>query len=246
MKGNFESNYSLNDRFEIDYNKSKINKMTITESKYNDEYTYNGTFDVDLKYIAKTEDKTFNKVVNESLLHNDGSNTRSYNERCPLFTSEKFGIGKYAPVIHPEDDEAGTVNEAISDWLDQANNKEKIAIYQYVLGYDIPRQTIMYAWFEKEYNLVQDNKKIKSIDYDTRKPKIDRIIINYEDGSWFRLVVDDISNSDVDSVFPGKSLSSLRSSLNNMLEEDYDGTISLLSELFGFDLKTLKGAKFDG
>ena len=82
------------------------------------------------------------------------------------------------------------------------------------------------------------------MEFDHRKPKIDTVVLTYDNGKTFTVnTPHTITNADVDAVAPDLSLSLLYARVDKWLQEDYDSTIKLLNAIFGFDLQTLKGAE---
>ena len=74
--------------------------------------------------------------------------------------------------------------------------------------------------------------------------QVEKITVVYEDGESFTAVLPKpVTNRDVGVVIPGKTLVSLYHDVDGWLKEDYDSTIKLLNEIFGFDVETLRGAE---
>lgn len=233
---------------------SRFNKLSITEELQSDNtYKYFCRYDVDIKFTdVNTSNKLFNNMINKNFLHGSGTLQREHNERPDVLTKKDNDGYTIVPQedidLANEDPEAGEdfINDDIEYYIkNKADTMNKLQLVVDIFGHDIPRELLTDAIYNDEYDISNVDNKVKSVTYDVRKPKVDRVVVEYEDGSYHNILVPEVTNKQVDAVFPGMSLLTLYDEVDNMIAEDYSSTVALLSELFGFNLETLKGAKLD-
>lgn len=220
----------------IDESGTQIKELTITEDHYSDKaYEYKCTYDVYMKFKnVKTDNPRFNQFCDSEIFRGKGVEVRNSDKR----------VDDLNGIVTPEDDKAGTVDEAIQDYIDTQCKtlKEKFKFVLGVVSLDIPKKV-----FDDAYNgkmeLVRDV-KVTGIDYDYRKMAINRVTVYYEDDSSLTVETNhEITNRNVQLVIPDMSLITVYNNVEDWLEEDYEGTLNILKEIFGFDLVTLKGVR---
>ena len=220
----------------IDEQNTKINELTITEDHYADKaYEYKCTYDIDIRFKnVKTDNPRFNQFCETETFKGKGVEVRNTDARPE----------DIAAVVTPEDDKEGTVDEAIQDHIDNGckTMKEKFKFVIGAIGVDIPKKI-----FDDAYNgkmeLVRDV-KVTGVDYDYRKMEVNRVTIYYDDET--ELTVEPkrpVTNRDVQLVIPDMSLITVYTEVEDWLAEDYNGTLGILKEIFGFDFVTLKGVR---
>lgn len=220
----------------IDESKTKINELSITEDHYSEKgYEYKCTYDIDMRFKGvKTDNPRFNQFCETETFKGNSVEVRNTDTRPDDLKN----------VITPEDDKAGTQDEAIQDYIDNVckTMKEKFKFVIGVVGLDIPKKI-----FDDAYNgkmeLVR-NVKVTGVDYDYRKMEVNRVTIYYDDDT--QLTVEPkspVTNRNVQLVIPDMSLITIYNDIEDWLAEDYDGTLGILKEIFGFDFVTLKGVR---
>lgn len=223
----------FNQRY-VDLSKTKFNSLNITEDIFGDMYEYKCTYDLDIKYTnVKTDNASFNNLCENQIFHSADTLVVTYEKRPEVLKD----------IVSPEDDEEGTVDYAIRDYVDSLKRvTQQFDFVVALMGTDLPKSI-----FEKAYNgkaELQNNSKLVSVEFDHRKPKIDTVVLTYDNGKTFTVnTPHTITNADVDAVAPDLSLSLLYARVDKWLQEDYESTIKLLNAIFGFDLQTLKGAE---
>ena len=226
-------------RFEIsmlDKKNTKVNSLEITEDHFNDKsYEYKCSYDIEFKFInVKTDNPRFNQFCVEDKFRGRGTEIKTFTER----PKELSGI------VTPEDDKEGTVDEAIRDYIEQ-NCKtldQKFYFVVDLMSFNIPEKV-----FEDAYNGKMElirNVKVRGIEYDYRKMEINYVTVLYDDNSSITVELKNtVTNRDVSLVVPDMTLIDIYSDVEDWLNEDYEGTLEILKEVFKFDLVTLKGAR---
>lgn len=221
----------------IDYSKTKFNKFVITEDKFDDTYEYSCTYDLDIKYQnVDTDNKQFNRVCDNQVFHSSDRLVQTHQSRPECLQN----------VIHKEDEEEDTVDYALRDWVDDELKRtaQKFDAIIKIFNVNLPKKIFEDAYYSGKYELSTENRKVKSIEYDYRKPVVNKLTIMYDDDTSFTVETKkDITNRDADGVIPGMSLPEIYSNVDDWLKEDYEGTLDLLKEIFGFEFDTLKGAR---
>lgn len=223
----FDPNY-------LDISKTKFNKLFIVEDKFGDEYEYRCTYDLDIKYTGvETDNVNFNRLCDNKVFHSSGTLSQTYDERPEVLNG----------IITPEDEKEGTVDAALRDYVDSLQRvTQQFDFISELFNDDLPREI-----FDKAYNgktELRNENKLVSFEFDHRKPRVERVTLSYEDGSTYTVATPHpITNADVDRVAPHLSLSLLYARVDEWLQEDYEDTINILNEIFGFDVQTLKGAE---
>lgn len=226
-------------RFDIsmlDKKNTKVNSLEITEDHFNDKsYEYKCSYDIEFKFInVKTDNPRFNQFCVEDKFRGRGTEIKTFTER----PKELSGI------VTPEDDKEGTVDEAIRDYIEQ-NCKtldQKFYFVVDLMSFNIPEKV-----FEDAYNGKMElirNVKVRGIEYDYRKMEINYVTVLYDDNSSITVELKNtVTNRDVSLVVPDMTLIDIYSDVEDWLNEDYEGTLEILKEVFKFDLVTLKGAR---
>jgi hypothetical protein len=220
----------------IDYSKTKFNKLTITEDVYENNYEYTCTYDLDIKFTGvNTDNKQFNRVCERQAFHSADRLVKTHQGARPECLKN---------VVFEEDEKEGTVDYAIRDWLDDmTRDAQKFDAIIGIENINLPKKIFEDAYYSGKYELSSDGRKLKSVEFDYRKPEVSKVTVIYDDGTSYMVETKNpVTNKDADGVIPGMSLPEVYSNVDDWLQEDYDGTIEILNEIFGFDFRTLKGA----
>lgn len=218
---------------------TKFNSISIVENVYDNEFEYICDYDVDLKFkdVKVAGDRKLQEYINNNIIKDKRKLSKSYEERPKVL----FDYG----VVTEFDVEADTVDPAIEDYLNiNKNNIGKLFnLVNSLFNYNIPEQAVNNIIDKGEVEL-PDKKKVKMIEFNTKKSEINRITVVYDDNSTVTVELPEpVTSKKVDSVIPDKNLLSLYLYQGDWLNEDYESTIGLLNEIFGIDLETLKGGK---
>lgn len=219
----------------IDYSKTKFNKLSITEDIFDNTYEYTCTYDLDIKYHnVNTDNKQFNRLCEEQIFHSDDRIVQTHQERPECLQN----------VVHKEDEQEGTVDYAIRDWIDEmTRDAQKFDAIINIIGVNLPKKIFEDAYYNGRFELSSSQRKLKSLEFDYRKPTVKKLTLIYDDGKTFTVETKkEITNKDTDGVVPGMTLPELYTQVDDWLKEDYEGTLEILKEVFGFDFGTLKGA----
>lgn len=219
----------------IDYSKTSFSEFELTEDRFGDKsFEYKCKYNLVIKFQnIDTDNKQFNRLTDTESFKDSNTLIKTYNSR-PSWLN-KF--------ISPEDDKEGTVDYALKDLVDEKCQKDssKFQLMYDLLGVDVPLKIFNDAY--SGYYSLDNHRKLDSVEFNYKKPKINALTIRYDDGTTFTIdLPKEVTNRDVDSVVPGMTLPEIYSNVDDWLKEDYDGTLSLLQEIFGFDFQTLKGA----
>lgn len=218
----------------IDYSKTSFSKFELTEDKYGEKsYEYKCSYALVIKYKdLKTDNKQLNRLAE----------TESFSDSDILvktLESRPEWLDRYIP--------QGSDPEAVDSALDNfvksrcSHDKTKFQLIVEIFGVDVPKKILEKA-YSGNYEL-SNSRKLTSVEFNYRKPAVEAVTISYEDGKTFTVDLNHkVTNRDVDAVIPDMTLPEIYSHVDDWLEEDYEGTLGLLKEIFGFDFQTLKGA----
>lgn len=215
----------------LDLQNTKFDKYVLIEEQYDGKYEYRLKYSIDIKYHnVKTGNISFDNMINTTPLHDEGSYGVTLNERPDVISS----------FITKEDTETEDgVDKAIAEFVEVASTSQLLNLTDDVFGKKIPQIV-----FDKAAigTMTLKKKKVKDIDYDYRKISLNKIIVKYDDGTTYTVELPNkVTNKDFYNV-TGYTQPFLYREIESWLQDDYDGTIKLLNELFGVDLETLKGA----
>lgn len=219
----------------IDYSKTSFSKFELTEDKYGDKsYEYRCSYALVIKYKnLQTDNKQLNRLAETESFGDSDILVKTYESRPEW-------LNKY---IAPEDDQEGTVDYALNDFIKDrcAKDSAKFQLMVELFGVNVP-QKILEKAYSGNYEL-SNSRKLTSVEFNYRKPAVEAVTISYEDGKTFTVDLNHkVTNRDVDAIIPDMTLPEIYSHVDDWLEEDYEGTLGLLKEIFGFDFQTLKGA----
>lgn len=224
--------------YKVDLERSRVDKLIVTEDIFNGEYEYTISYDMTI-YFSDFDgsSKALNRIVRGKPLHKKDRFTKTYKER-PEY------LKKY--VISEHDDEEGTVDEALSDFINYTctDTAKKLQFLVDAFGVNVPDEIVQKAYNGKME--LGDLGKLRFIEFNYKKASIKNLILKYGDSdtdvdTYTVELRQEITDDDVDEYIPGKGLLYLYNNVHNWLREDYDNTIKLLNNIFKVDLTTLKG-----
>lgn len=219
--------------YKLNPNKTRFKIFEIYEDKYSNTYEYTCRYDINVQFSYIDLDDPYLKKICES-------NVLTERRNIVVRHSERPDVLKSA--IAPQDEEEGTVDYALNDFVKEQlkTDKDKLQFVYDVFNWDIPEHIIDKV--ESGQMQIADLGKVKYVDYDYRRPEIENIMITYTNGNSYKVgLPKPVTNRNVDNVIPDETLSSIYGSIEDWLDEDYEGTIQILNEIFGIDFKTIKG-----
>lgn len=241
MDDNFKSEW-------VDFSGTKFNLVSVYEYKGSkDTVTYTCRYDIDVKFKnVSSGDKYVDSLLNKNIMHKKDSISKTYDKNYLRDDLDENGRPKWLftkNIITKEDVKEDTVEDAIDYFLKTSKINTQLQFIADLFGVDIPQVVYLDAVQKSKYEF-SNSRKLKTIEYNHSKMQIDKITVVYEDGESFTVQLPKpISNRDVGLVIPGSTLPSLYNDMDKWLKEDYDSTVKLLSEIFGFDVETMKGAE---
>lgn len=220
----------------------KINRMEIIENIVGEDYDYTCSYDIDIQFTEiETGDRKLDEYLNTKVLKDSKDLQATFKERpkellsSGAVTKQDVEEAKEIPEI---------INSAIQDFIDQNKDSKPgilINLVKDIFNYDIPNRVFQSVVYDSKVELV-DTKRVKRVEYNYRKKSIKRVSIFYDDDTVTVDLKHEVTDKDVDNVIPGESLVTLYLFQEDWFEEDYEKTLEMMNNIFGFNLETLKGA----
>ena len=183
-------------------------------------------------------------IADEFNAESEGRYDFDFNYRSEEFKKTPSVLSVAGDEATNEEDE----NEYLYDLVEASSDKPEVMqdIILGVFNVNIYNDFIKHAR-EGKSDLVGAD-KVVDIYFDSSKMSVDKLVVVYEnkDGDQYYETVflpETVTNAKVNKVVPGYSLPLVRHKFKSWLEDDYESTIDLANDIFGFDLETLKGAK---
>lgn len=224
--------------FSVDLEKSKFDKLIVTEEIFNNEYEYKISYDVTI-YFKDFDcgEKSINRIMKSNPSHKTDRFAETYKER-PEFLSSK--------VISKQDDEEGTVDNALADYIDYEckSTASKLQFLVDAFNINIPEEIASKAVNGRIE--LSDLGKLRFVEFNYKKAEVKNLILKYGDSdddvtTYTVELRNGVTNDDVDEFIPGKSLLYLYNHVYDWLQDEYDYTIEILNNIFKIDFRTLKG-----
>lgn len=218
----------------VDYNETKFNSLKITEDTFGDSYEYRVDYDITIKYKKlDTDNKVFDRLAAGNTFHKSDTAVKVHDKR-------HADVTKIMAVMKMDD-----ADKALASYIRNniSNVKTMLQIVWDLALVDIPRAVYNDAVYNGKMEF-SASRHLVDVEFDYRKPKVSTMTLKYDTNESFVVALPHaITNRDVDIVVPDMTLPELYVHVEDWLEEDYEGTVSLLKEIFKIDFETMKGAE---
>ena len=136
------------------------------------------------------------------------------------------------------------VQQDINKGVSEIPNNQKASFIFDLVGENIKDKFVEY--FSDNKLDLQTKRKVLGLEYNYKKPEIEKVLVLYQgtDEPYYETVQlkSKVTDKDIAKVIPGSNTLNYYNNFEKWLAEDYESTLEMAKEIFGFDFETLKGA----